>query len=75
MGRTMKPAWRTAEFASSMPAALPDNARAMAWAEIAGLIDINEDGSWQPSAEAQTWLSRRRNKREGDCETTPVLAN
>jgi hypothetical protein len=27
-----------------------DEVRALAWAEIAGLIEINADGSWQPTA-------------------------
>lgn len=43
-----------------MPAALPDNARAMEWAEIAGLIEINEDGSWRPSERAKAWLLGRQ---------------
>lgn len=33
-----------------------DNHRTLQWAEIAGLIDIQPDGSWEPTAYAKKWM-------------------
>jgi hypothetical protein len=35
-----------------------DAARTLAWAEIAGLIDISPDGSWRPTAFGKVQLMK-----------------
>lgn len=63
----MEPNVRTERGSGSKPSTARSRAD-LAWAEVAGLVRVNPDGSWTATELARSWLDRAevREADEGD---------